>query len=292
MRDEIHDEIEEHGFDHERGTYTQYYGSHGVDASLLQLAQIGYLEPTDPRMLGTVAAIEQDLLHNGLVLRYRSETGVDGLPPGEHPFLACSFWLAEQYARSGRLDDARTLMDTLVGFSNDVGLLSEEYDVAGRHQMGNTPQAFSHLALVRAADAIAYAMDPDTNSSRRMRGPLPPADAVPAGAKCLTPEDGGATFAVASPRPLTIAAAVSSRTRRERSLPERNSCHARCARFHNRCPGAGGGPVCVPVARKRANWATAASQHTAPSVSAQHTAFRLCAVPITDDLDGFQLPTK
>ena len=181
LRDEIHDEIEENGFDRERGTYTQYYGGHGVDASLLQLAQIGYLAPTDPRMLGTVEAIERDLVHDGLVLRYRSETGVDGLPPGEHPFLACSFWLAEQYARSGRLDDARTLMDTLVGFSNDVGLLSEEYDVAGGHQMGNTPQAFSHLALVRAADAICYAMAPDTDSSRRTRGPLPPADAIPAG---------------------------------------------------------------------------------------------------------------
>jgi GH15 family glucan-1,4-alpha-glucosidase len=152
-----------------------------VDASLLQLSQIGYLEPTDPRMLGTVAAIEQDLVHDGLVLRYRSETGVDGLPPGEHPFLACSFWLAEQYARSGRLDEARELMDTLVGFSNDVGLLSEEYDVAGGHQMGNMPQAFSHLALVRAADAISYAMEPGSDSSSRMRGPLPPADAVPAG---------------------------------------------------------------------------------------------------------------
>jgi GH15 family glucan-1,4-alpha-glucosidase len=181
LRDRIHDEIEEHGFDKDRGTYTQYYGSHSVDASLLQLTQIGYIKPTDPRMLGTVAAIEQDLLHDGLLLRYRSETGVDGLPAGEHPFLACSFWLAEQYARSGRLDDAHELMDRLVGFSNDVGLLSEEYDVAGKHQVGNTPQAFSHLALVRAADALSYAHDPNADSSRRLRGPLPPAQTVPAG---------------------------------------------------------------------------------------------------------------
>jgi GH15 family glucan-1,4-alpha-glucosidase len=181
LRDDIRDEIEEQGFDHARGCYTQYYGSHGVDASLLQLAQIGYLEPTDPRMLGTVAAIEEDLLHDGLLLRYRSESGVDGLPAGEHPFLACSFWLAEQYARSDRIDDACALMDRLVGFSNDLGLLSEEYDVAGRRQVGNMPQAFSHLALVRAADAISNALQHTPDTSRRARGPLPPADTVPAG---------------------------------------------------------------------------------------------------------------
>lgn len=157
MRDQVRDEIEEQGFNKARNTYTQYYGSEGVDASLLQLAQIGYLKPDDPRMLGTVAAIEEELLHNGLLLRYRTEMGVDGLPPGEHPFLACSFWLAEQYALSGRLADAVTLMDRLVGFCNDVGLLSEEYDTDQNLQVGNTPQALSHLGLVRAAGAIAFA---------------------------------------------------------------------------------------------------------------------------------------
>jgi GH15 family glucan-1,4-alpha-glucosidase len=96
-------------------------------------------------------------MRDGLPLRYRSETGVDGLAPGEHPFLACSFWLVEQYASSGRIDDARTLMNRLVGFANDVGMLSEEYDVEGRSQAGNTPQALTHLALVRAADAISAA---------------------------------------------------------------------------------------------------------------------------------------
>jgi GH15 family glucan-1,4-alpha-glucosidase len=99
------------------------------------------------------------LLRDGLAMRYLTESGVDGLPGGEHPFLACSFWLAEQYARSGRLDDAITLMDRLVGFTNDLGLLSEEYDVGGKRQAGNTPQAFSHLALVRAADAIQIQLD-------------------------------------------------------------------------------------------------------------------------------------
>ena len=157
LRAEVAAEIEANGFDKERNSYTQHYGTSEVDASLLQLSQVGYLDANDPRMLGTVAAIEQDLLQNGLLLRYRTESGVDGLPSGENPFLACSFWLVEQYAKSGRLEDAVTLMDTLVGFSNDVGMLSEQYDVAGKRQAGNTPQALSHLALVRAADAIAAA---------------------------------------------------------------------------------------------------------------------------------------
>lgn len=155
LRDEVRADIEANGYDRERGTYTQYFGSHEVDASLLLLGQVGYCAYDDPRMLGTVAAIENDLLRDGLPLRYRTESGVDGLAPGEHPFLACSFWLVEQYASSGRLDDARKLMDRLLGFANDVGMLSEEYDVGSGTQAGNTPQALSHLALVRAADAIA-----------------------------------------------------------------------------------------------------------------------------------------
>jgi GH15 family glucan-1,4-alpha-glucosidase len=157
MRDLVREEIETQGFDVERNTYTQYYGGTSVDASLLQMVQAGYIAADHPRMLGTVAAIEEDLLVDGLLLRYRTESGVDGLPEGENPFLACSFWLVEQYALSGRIDDAIALMDRLVGYCNDVGLLSEEYDVAGARQAGNTPQAFSHLSLVRAADAIAAA---------------------------------------------------------------------------------------------------------------------------------------
>ncbi|HET6824890.1 MAG TPA: glycoside hydrolase family 15 protein [Amnibacterium sp.] len=154
LRDAIRAEIEEHGFSARHNSYVQYYGSGDVDASLLILPQVGYLKADDPRMLGTVAAIERDLMLDGLVLRYRSETTPDGLPPGEYPFLACSFWLVEQYATSGRTDAAVALMDRLVGLANDVGLLSEEYDVEGKRQAGNTPQALSHLALVRAADAI------------------------------------------------------------------------------------------------------------------------------------------
>ena len=153
-RDAIRADIESNGWDAHRGTYVQHYGSSEVDASLLQLSQVGYVDADDPRMLGTVRAIEQDLLQNGLLLRYRTESGVDGLPPGEHPFLACSFWLVEQYATSGRHDDAIRMMDRLIGLANDVGMLSEEYDIEGRSHAGNTPQALTHLALVRAADAI------------------------------------------------------------------------------------------------------------------------------------------
>jgi GH15 family glucan-1,4-alpha-glucosidase len=162
LREELRAEIESKGWDPILGSYTQFYGSGTVDASLLQLAQVGYLAPKDPRMLGTVAAIEAELLHDGLLMRYRTETGVDGLPGGEHPFLACSFWLVEQYAHSGRLSEAIALMDRLVGFANDLGLLSEEYDVTGKRQAGNTPQALSHLTLVRAADAIQSEMSAAT----------------------------------------------------------------------------------------------------------------------------------
>lgn len=154
LRGRIEAEIEQQGFDRERNTYVQSYGSKEVDASLLILQQVGYVKATDPRMLGTVAAIEQDLMPDGLVLRYRTQHSDDGLEGGEYPFLACSFWLVEQYAVSGEHEKAIELMDRLVGLANDVGLLSEEYDVAGGRQAGNTPQALSHLALVRAADAI------------------------------------------------------------------------------------------------------------------------------------------
>jgi GH15 family glucan-1,4-alpha-glucosidase len=171
IRDELRREIDEHGFDPERGCYVQYYGSTEVDASLLTLAQIGFLEADDPRMLGTVAAIERDLMRDGLLLRYRVESGVDGLEGDEHPFLACSFWLVQQYALSGRLADARDLMDRLVGLANDVGLLAEEYDTRNERHVGNTPQAFSHLALVRAADAIARTTKHEDTGPLRLEDP-------------------------------------------------------------------------------------------------------------------------
>ncbi|AND16055.1 glycoside hydrolase family 15 protein [Rathayibacter tritici] len=157
LREEVRAEIEAQGYDAERGHFVQSYGSPEVDASLLVLPMVGFVAADDPRMLGTVAELERALLQDGLLHRYRTESSVDGLAGGEHPFLACSFWLVRQYADSGRIDDARTLMDRLVGLCNDVGLLAEEYDVEGRRHAGNTPQALSHLALVQAADAIAAA---------------------------------------------------------------------------------------------------------------------------------------
>ncbi len=156
-RDRLRAEIDSRGFDAERGHFVQYYDTTEVDASLLQLAQIGFVAHDDPRMLGTVAEIERTLLRGGLPLRYRTSSGVDGLEGDEHPFLTCAFWLVEQYAHSGRIEDAVQLMDRLVGIANDVGLLAEEYDTVSECHMGNTPQALSHLSLVRAADAIASA---------------------------------------------------------------------------------------------------------------------------------------
>ncbi|WP_268753573.1 glycoside hydrolase family 15 protein [Arthrobacter sp. Edens01] len=155
IRDGLRREILDRGFDAGRNTFVQSYGAVEADASLLQLTHVGFVDYDDPRMLGTVAFLERELLDSqGLLLRYRSGTGVDGLEPGENPFLACSFWLVEQYAHTGRLDDAIRLMDQLVGYANEVGLLSEEYDTVNGRMAGNYPQAFSHLALVRAADAI------------------------------------------------------------------------------------------------------------------------------------------
>lgn len=153
MRDRLHAEIDERGV-HRDGYFVQHYETDEVDASLLTLPQVGYCAADDPRMLRTVEQMEQALMRDGLLMRYRTSSGVDGLEGGEHPFLACSFWLVEEYAASGRVDDARALMDRLVGLVNDLGLLSEEYDVGGARQAGNTPQAFSHLTLVRAADAL------------------------------------------------------------------------------------------------------------------------------------------
>jgi GH15 family glucan-1,4-alpha-glucosidase len=155
LRDRMRAEIDASGYDAERGFFVQSYGSAEVDAALLLLPQVGFCAADDARMLGTVAELERRLLHDGLLHRYRTQSEVDGLPGDEHPFLACSFWLVEQYAATGRSADAHRLMDRLCGLVNDVGLLSEEYDVTLQRHAGNTPQAFSHLALVRAADALA-----------------------------------------------------------------------------------------------------------------------------------------
>ena len=158
LRDHLRAEIDERGFDAELNTFTQTYGNQEVDASLLQLPHTGLIAYDDPRMLGTVACIERDLQGDtGLVHRYRTGAGLDGLEGDEYPFLICTFWLVEQYALSGRIDDAQRLMDQLLGYATDLGLLSEEYDPRTGRLAGNFPQAFSHLGLIRAADAIGHA---------------------------------------------------------------------------------------------------------------------------------------
>jgi GH15 family glucan-1,4-alpha-glucosidase len=151
VRDQIRRDVCEHGFDASRQTFVQFYGSENLDASLLLIAIVGFLPADDPRVLGTVAAIERELVRDGLVLRYDTGAGTDGLPPGEGAFLACSFWLADNYILQGRLEEARSLFERLLALRNDVGLLAEEYDPRARRQLGNFPQAFSHLALINTA---------------------------------------------------------------------------------------------------------------------------------------------
>ena len=157
VRDQVRAEVLTRGVDDRRGCFTQHYDTSEVDASLLVLPIVGFVPGDDPRMLATIEAVESDLMRDGLLLRYRTATGVDGLGGDEHPFLACSFWLVTAYALSGRTDDAVTLMERLVGLTNDVGLLSEELDVAGGRMAGNFPQAYSHLTLVQAARSLAAA---------------------------------------------------------------------------------------------------------------------------------------
>lgn len=151
VRDEIHRTVCARGYDSARQTFTQSFGSPELDASLLMIPAVGFLPVKDPRVTGTITAIERELLVDGFVLRYRTESGADGLPPGEGVFLPCSFWLADAYQAQGRLAEAEAMLDRLLSLRNDLGLLSEEYDPSAKRLLGNFPQAFSHLALVRTA---------------------------------------------------------------------------------------------------------------------------------------------
>jgi GH15 family glucan-1,4-alpha-glucosidase len=155
VRDEIHAEVCERGYDSERRTFTQYYGSSELDASVLNIPLVGFLPGTDERVSGTIDAVWRELGRDGFVSRYSTAETDDGLAGDEGQFLACSFWLASALALNGRVDDARSLFERLVGLANDLGLLAEEYDVGRRRQVGNFPQAFSHLTLILAARAIA-----------------------------------------------------------------------------------------------------------------------------------------
>jgi GH15 family glucan-1,4-alpha-glucosidase len=159
IRDRIHAEVCDQGYDAERGTFTQFYGSRGLDASLLLIPRVGFLPWSDPRVRGTVDAVRRELCSDGFVLRYRPEAdgGVDGLPGTEGAFLACTFWLADALHGIGRAAQARTLFERLLGLRNDVGLLSEEYDTATGRHLGNTPQAFSMEALVNTARQLGGA---------------------------------------------------------------------------------------------------------------------------------------
>jgi GH15 family glucan-1,4-alpha-glucosidase len=162
LRDRIHAEVLEKGYDAKRNTFTQYYGSEQLDASLLLLSHVGFLPPDDPRIVGTVEAIERELCGGPFVRRYSTDPScnVDGLPGDEGAFLACSFWLVDNLALLGRYTEARRLFEQLLTLRNDVGLLSEEYDVRNGRLVGNIPQAFSHLALVNSAYNLARGEGP------------------------------------------------------------------------------------------------------------------------------------
>ncbi|MGE3519962.1 MAG: glycoside hydrolase family 15 protein, partial [Vicinamibacterales bacterium] len=160
LRDEIHGEICTRGYDAERQTFVQYYGGRTLDASLLMLPLVGFLPPTDPRVQGTVAAIERELTHDGFVSRYQTVPEVDGLPEGEASFLLCSFWLVDNLVLLGRHDEARERFERLLDVRNDVGLLAEGFDTHRRRQAGNFPQAFSHVGLINSAMNLSRWLSP------------------------------------------------------------------------------------------------------------------------------------
>lgn len=151
LRDAVHQEVCSKGFDSSKNSFVQYYGSTEPDASLLMIPLVGFLPADDPRVAGTVACIERELLHDGFVRRYLTHPDVDGLPPGEGVFLPCTFWLADNYGMLGRHDEAKKVFERLLGLCNDVGLISEEYDPEKRRLVGNFPQAFTHVGLINTA---------------------------------------------------------------------------------------------------------------------------------------------
>lgn len=166
-RDRIHAEVCAHGYNARRGCFVQSYGSEAMDAALLTLPLVGFLPASDPRIRGTVRAVEQDLLIDGLVRRYRTEAAVDGLPEGEGTFLPCSFWYVDNLVMQGRNAEAQALFERLLALRNDVGLLSEEYDPRADRMVGNFPQAFSHIALVNSALALSAAAPVERDVSQR-----------------------------------------------------------------------------------------------------------------------------
>jgi GH15 family glucan-1,4-alpha-glucosidase len=171
IRDAIHSDICAKGFDAERNTFVQFYGGRPLDASLLLVPQIGFLPVDDPRVVGTIDAVQRELMRDGFVQRYSTHQSPDGLPPGEGAFLACSFWLADDLSLLGRRDEARALFDRALSTRNDVGLLAEEYDPASKRMLGNFPQAFSHVGVINTARNLTRAVGP-----AQMRGEQPPTE--------------------------------------------------------------------------------------------------------------------
>jgi GH15 family glucan-1,4-alpha-glucosidase len=162
---EIHADVCRNAYDEELESFVQSYGSKSVDASLLQIALTGFLPATDPRFLGTLAQVEKRLLKKGLLYRYDTAEGIDGLEPGEGSFLICSFWLADAYILAGRREDARRLYEKLLSLCNDVGLLSEQYDPCKQRMLGNFPQAFSHIGIINTALNLHHADISEKNRS-------------------------------------------------------------------------------------------------------------------------------
>jgi GH15 family glucan-1,4-alpha-glucosidase len=171
-RDEIHAQVCHHGYDSDLKSFVQSYGSKNLDASLLMIALVGFLPVEDERVISTIAAIEKNLLRDGFVLRYQTDPKIDGLVAGEGAFLACSFWLADNYVLQGRIDEAKTLFRKLIGLCNDVGLLSEEYDPVNKRQIGNFPQAFSHIGLINTAYNLSRFAGPAAERGEAAKGPV------------------------------------------------------------------------------------------------------------------------
>jgi GH15 family glucan-1,4-alpha-glucosidase len=162
LRARVHDEVCREGYDADRNSFVQYFGSTSADASLLLIPTTGFLPADDPRVRGTVAAVERELFQSGIVRRYDTRTGVDGLPPGESAFFPCNFWLVDAYAMQGRMSEANALFERMLALRNDLGLLSEEYEPVLRRQMGNFPQGFCHLTLINSAFRLAESAPPET----------------------------------------------------------------------------------------------------------------------------------
>jgi GH15 family glucan-1,4-alpha-glucosidase len=169
VRQAIHDEVCRRGFNPELGSFVQSYGTTELDASLLLLPSTGFLPASDPRVRGTIEAVERRLFIDGFLHRYDTQTAADALPPGEGAFLACSFWLADALRQVGREQDARALFERLLALRNDVGLLAEEFDTGARRLVGNFPQAFSHVALVNTAHNLSRTKKPAHQRANHQR---------------------------------------------------------------------------------------------------------------------------